>query len=94
MRKLSVAIDEHVADAAAAAAAAAGLSLSAWLTKAAAHQAGIEAGLQGVREYEAECGPISEERLREAAEELVALGVLDRDVLNRDVPYRDLLDRR
>lgn len=61
MRKLSVALDAEVADAAAAAAERDGLSLSGWLNRAAENALAVEDGLAAVREYETEHGSISEE---------------------------------
>lgn len=61
MKKLSVALDSDVADAAAAAAERDGLSLSAWLNRAAESALAIHDGLAAVREYEAEHGPIGED---------------------------------
>jgi hypothetical protein len=77
VRKLSISLDEEVATAARAAAKAAGLSLSAWLARAATEAAGIEAGLEGVREYEAEHGKLTEAELAWADE------VLDRHGIGR-----------
>lgn len=56
-----MALDAEVADAAAAAAERDGLSLSAWLNRAAQNAIAIDDGLAAVHEYEAEHGPISEE---------------------------------
>lgn len=61
VQKLSISLDEDVANAARAAAEAEGMTLSAWLSRAATEAAAIEAGLQAVREYEAENGPFSAE---------------------------------
>ena len=57
--KLSVALDPRVAEAARAAAAREGLSLSAWLSRAAELAVRIDEGLRGVAEWEAEHGPLS-----------------------------------
>lgn len=75
VKKLSISMDEDVVAKARDAAEAAGLTLSAWLSRTAAHAAGIEAGLQGVREFEAEHGKLSEEGLRWAEEVLDRHGV-------------------
>ena len=75
VRKVSVSLDDDAFRAAEAAAGAAGLSLSAWLSRAARNQAGIEDGLRAVAEYEAEYGPFSEEDRRRADEILDRLGV-------------------
>lgn len=70
VRKLSVAIDEAIAEAAAQSAERAGLSLSAWLTQAAEKQLKIELGLAAVRQFEEENGPFTEEERRWADEVL------------------------
>jgi hypothetical protein len=72
VKKISISIDSRVAAAARAAADAEGISLSAWLSRAAEHAASMEAMRQGIEEYEQECGPITEEDLREAAKILDA----------------------
>lgn len=59
VRKLSVALEESVADDAAAAAARRGLSLSAWLNGAAERALRVEAGLVSVREWETEHGALT-----------------------------------
>ena len=66
VKKLSIALDEDIARGAAEAAEAAGLSLSAWLNQAADEALAIERGLQGVREWEAEHGPLTAEELAAA----------------------------
>lgn len=66
VRKLSVALDEDVAAAAAASAERRGLSLSAWLNDAAARALAIEDGLAAVAEWEAEHGPLADEELEAA----------------------------
>lgn len=63
VRKLSVALDESVAHAAAAAAEQRGLSLSAWLNAAAERALLLEAGLAAVRAWEDEHGALSSEEL-------------------------------
>jgi hypothetical protein len=79
VRKLSVALEESVADAAKQAAKRRGMSLSAWLNDAAERaletEGSIEAGLAGVAEWEAENGPLSEEDLAAAAAVLDAAGI-------------------
>jgi hypothetical protein len=70
VQKLSVALDETVAAAARAAASREGLSLSAWLSRAAEQVLRIEAGLLAVSEWEADHGPISAGE-REAADRLL-----------------------
>lgn len=66
VRKLSVALDARVATAAATAAERAGLSLSAWLNRAAKHELTILAGLEAVREWEAEHGRLTADELAAA----------------------------
>ena len=66
VRKLSVALDEQVAAAAAASAERLGLSLSAWLNRAAENALAIEDGLAAVAEWEAEHGALTAEELRAA----------------------------
>lgn len=66
VKKLSVALDEGVANAAAQAARRSGVSLSAWLNKAAAGALRIEDGLAGVNEWEAEYGRMTPDELAEA----------------------------
>ena len=66
VRKLSVALDESVADGVAQAAARAGVSVSAWLNHAAEHELAIEAGLDAVREWEADHGALTADELAEA----------------------------
>jgi len=66
VRKLSVALDDDVAAAAATSAKRRGLSLSAWLNAAAARALAIEDGLAAVAEWEAEHGPLTDEELAAA----------------------------
>jgi len=66
VRKLSVALDEHVAEAAADAAERAGLSLSAWLSRAAERALTIERGIEAVRAWEQDHGPLTDEELAAA----------------------------
>jgi hypothetical protein len=66
VKKLSIALDSDVADAASRAAERAGLSLSAWLNDAAENALAIERGLEAMREWEAEHGAFTEEELAEA----------------------------
>ncbi len=77
VEKLSISLDEDVAAAARAAAEAEGMSLSAWLSRAAVEAAAIEAGLRAGGEFEAENGPFSKEE-RDVANE-----VLDRYSVGR-----------
>ena len=73
VRKLSIALDEQVADAAVASAERHGLSLSAWLNRAAENALAIEDGLAAVAEWEAEHGALT------ATELSAADAVLDKD---------------
>ena len=57
--KLSVALDEHTAERAAGSAKRLGMSLSAWLNRAATNALAIEDGLAAVAEWEAEQGRLS-----------------------------------
>ena len=66
VRKLSIALDEQVADAAAASAARHGLSLSAWLNRAAENALAIDDGLAAVAEWEAEHGALTATELSAA----------------------------
>jgi hypothetical protein len=70
VRKLSIALEDEVAEAAARAAERAGLSLSAWLNHAAEHELALEAGIEAVRDWEAEHGELTPEEL-EAADALL-----------------------
>ncbi|WP_419922016.1 hypothetical protein [Candidatus Poriferisodalis sp.] len=71
VRKLSVALDESVAERAASAAATHGVSLSAWLNAAAERALRVEQGLAAVREWEQEHGELSPEALT-WAEQVIA----------------------
>ncbi|MCU0259435.1 MAG: hypothetical protein MUE78_00310 [Ilumatobacteraceae bacterium] len=66
VRKLSIALDETVATKVAEAAERAGLSVSAWLNRAAEHELAIETGLRAVEEWEAEHGPLTDDELSAA----------------------------
>lgn len=66
VRKLSIALDDDVAAAAATSAERRGLSLSAWINDAAARALAIEDGLAAVAEWEAEHGPLVDEELAAA----------------------------
>lgn len=63
MKKLSITLEESVAERAASAAESHGVSLSAWLNAAAKRAIRIEDGLAGVREWEKEHGDLSPESL-------------------------------
>ncbi len=63
VRKMSVALDESVAEKAVKAAQRRGLSLSAWLNASAERALALEAGLAAVREWESEHGELTEEEL-------------------------------
>jgi hypothetical protein len=66
VKKLSVALDGTVAAQVAAAAERAGMSVSAWLNRAAENELAIEAGLDAVREWESDHGALSPEELAAA----------------------------
>ena len=74
VRKLSVALDDAVARAAAASAKREGVSLSAWLDRAAREALAIEDGLRAVAEWEARHGALT------PAELATADAILDRAV--------------
>ena len=78
VHKISISLDDQAYRAAQAAAKRDGLSLSAWLSRAAMHAAHIEDGLQAVAEYEAEYGPIPEEERIKAAELFDRWGITGR----------------
>lgn len=63
VRKLSVALDESVAERAAVAAERHGLSLSAWLSAAAGRALVVEDGLAAVQSWEDEHGDLTDEEL-------------------------------
>ena len=79
VRKLSVALEESVADAAKQAAKRRGMSLSAWLNEASESaletEVHLQDGLAGVAEWEAEHGPPSEEAAAKANAVLDAAGI-------------------
>jgi hypothetical protein len=66
VRKLSVALDERIADRATRSAERLGLSFSAWLNRAAEKALAIEEGLAAVAEWEAEHGALTADELAEA----------------------------
>jgi hypothetical protein len=66
VRKLSVALDEVVAEEAAALARGAGRSLSAWLNRAAAREIILQRGRAAVRAWELENGPFTDDELAAA----------------------------
>jgi hypothetical protein len=66
VRKLSVALDPSVADAAAVAAEREGLSLSAWLSRAAERALVVERGLDAVRAWERDNGSLTDAELADA----------------------------
>ncbi len=68
--KLSVALDDRLAEQVRAAAQAQGLSVSAWLSRAAARALRVEQGLAAVREWEADAGALTAAE-RQAAEALL-----------------------
>ena len=66
VRKLSVALDESIAASASRAAREAGVSLSAWLSRAAVHELSLERGRRAVVAWEREHGALTEDELRNA----------------------------
>lgn len=72
VRKLSIALDADVAEAASAAAKQDGRSLSSWLNEAVADVLAVKRGLAAVAEWEAENGAITDE------ERAIAAAILDR----------------
>jgi hypothetical protein len=66
VRKLSIALDENVAVSASQAAHTAGVSLSAWLSRAAEHELALERGRRAVKAWEREHGLLTGTELREA----------------------------
>jgi hypothetical protein len=80
VKKLSIALDERVAEAAAASAERHGLSLSAWLNRAAQNALAVEYGLAAVAEWEAEHGAFT-------AEEIAAADAI-LDAARKPVPAR------
>ena len=66
VKKLSIALDERVAEAAAASAERHGLSLSAWLNRAAQNALAVEDGLAAVAEWEREHGAFTAEEIAAA----------------------------
>ncbi len=66
VRKLSVALDDTIAEGVARAAERAGVSVSAWLNHAAENELAIEAGLDAVREWEADHGELTSDELAAA----------------------------
>ncbi len=72
VRKLSIALDDRVAHAAAASAERQGLSLSAWLNRAAENALSVEDGLAAVADWEAEHGPLTDAELADADAVLAA----------------------
>ncbi len=66
VRKLSVALDHAVAEAAADAAEREGLSLSAWLSRAAERALMLERGLEAVRAWERDHGALTSAELADA----------------------------
>lgn len=73
VKKLSIALDPDVADAAASAAEHSGQSLSAWLNDAARTRLRIEDGLAAVAEWEAEHGALTDQERAAADRELDGL---------------------
>jgi len=78
VEKLSIALEEGVAQAAREAAERHGLSLSAWVNEAAREALAIEDGLAAMGEWEAEEGPISDEAIAWADAALARAGIVPR----------------
>lgn len=70
VRKLSIALDPDLAEAAGAAAEEEGLSFSAYLARALERQLTIRRGLAAVRSYEAEYGVITDDEMDAARREI------------------------
>jgi hypothetical protein len=70
--KLAITVDPVVHEQVLAAAAAEGVSVSAWMTNAARRALLIQDGLQAVREWEEEHGPLSDEELNTARRRVAA----------------------
>jgi hypothetical protein len=68
VRKFSVALDESIAVSASRAAQTAGVSLSAWLSRAAVHQLALERGRRAVVAWERQHGAFTDQELRDADE--------------------------
>lgn len=83
VKKLSVALDEDIADRAYSSAERLGLSLSAWLNRAAERALSIEAGLAAVAEWESENGELSDAELRAADAVLRGHGIARRSPRKR-----------
>jgi len=66
VKKLSIALDDAVAHDVARAAERSGVSVSAWINRAAEHELATEAGLDAVRDWEADHGALTDEELAEA----------------------------
>jgi hypothetical protein len=66
VRKLSVALDEGIAASASQAAHTAGVSLSAWLSRAAENELALERGRRAVTAWEREHGVLTDAELRNA----------------------------
>lgn len=66
VQKLSIALDQPVAEAARKAAARRGISLSAWLNDASQHALAVEDGLAAIAEWEVEHGRLSSDELAAA----------------------------
>lgn len=75
VRKVTISLDEQSAALAQRSAAAAGMSLSAWLSKAAIGQARVDEGLRAVVEYETAYGAPTDEEMKATRGELAALGL-------------------
>jgi uncharacterized protein (DUF1778 family) len=81
VRRLSISVSPEVEEVIKHAAARAGLTVSAWLARAAEHAAAIEAGRAAVAEFEAEHGAFTEEERRRVRQELIEDGIIAPDEL-------------
>jgi hypothetical protein len=71
-KKITITLPEESLDQAKRLADRAGLPLSTWITKVVEHKARIEAGLDAIREWEAEHGEFTEEELAWADSQIAA----------------------
>lgn len=74
VRKITISLDEQAAALAQRSAAAEGMSLSAWLSRAATGQARIDEGLRAVAEYEGAFGAPTDEEMEAIRCELASRG--------------------
>lgn len=79
VNRLSISVTPEVENAIRRAAEQAGLTVSAWLARAAEHAAKIEDGRAAVREFESEEGAFTAEERHQARRELIEDGVIQPD---------------